>query len=64
MRLLVRDRVLLNSRLLAGLLIVFQLIVALSALSRGILKQPGFVAGAVFSLAAVMVKWPNSLERR
>ena len=54
-RLLVRNVVLPNSRLFTSLLIIFQLIVALSILSRGILVQPGLIAGAVFSLAAVMV---------
>lgn len=54
-RLLVRNIVLPYSKLFTILLIVFQLIVAISILSRGIIVKPGLIAGAVFSLAAVMV---------
>ena len=54
-RSLVRNDVVPNSKPLTGLLIIFQLSVALSIVSRGSLVQPGLIAGAVFSLAAVMV---------
>jgi hypothetical protein len=43
------------SKLFTILLIVFQLSVAISILSRGVLVKPGLMAGAIFSLAAVMV---------
>lgn len=50
----VRNLVMPRSMVFTGLLIIFQLIVALSILTRGILVQSGLIAGAVFSLVAVM----------
>jgi hypothetical protein len=54
-RLLVQNIVLPYSKLFTILLIVFQLFVAISILSRGILVKPGLIAGAAFTLAAAMV---------
>lgn len=54
-RMLVQNIVLPYSKVFTILLIVFQLAVAISILSRGILVKPALIAGAVFSLGAVMV---------
>ena len=54
-RQLVRKLVMPRARLFTGLLIVFQLLVALSILSRGFFVEPGLIAGAVFCFGAALV---------
>ena len=54
-RALIRNVIIPNAVLFSGLLIVFQLLVAYSILSRGALVTSGFTAGAIFCLAAVPV---------
>lgn len=44
-----------RARLFTGLLIIFQLLVAASILSRGDLVVPGLIAGAVFCFGAALV---------
>jgi hypothetical protein len=44
-----------RGRLFTGLLIAFQLLVAVSILSSGSLVEPGLVAGAMFCLIAALV---------
>ena len=52
---IIRRVVIPRARLFTGLLIAFQLLVALSILSRGNLVEPGLIAGATFCLAAAFV---------
>ena len=52
---LIRNVVIPNSMLFTGLLIVCQVLVAYSILSRGTLVTPGLIAGAVFCFAVVPV---------
>ena len=54
-RQLVRRMVIPRATLFTGLLIAFQLLVALSILSRGTLVEPGLIAGAVFCFGAMLV---------
>jgi len=54
-RKLVRRAVIPYTKLFTGLLIVVQASIALMILSRGSLVEPGLIAGAAFSLAAVPV---------
>jgi hypothetical protein len=54
-RQLFRKLVIPRARFFTGLLIAFQLLVALSILSRGNLVEPGFIAGAVFCFSAAFV---------
>ena len=54
-RQLVRKMVIPHARFFTGLLIAFQLLVALSILSRGTLAEPGLIAGAVFCFGAILV---------
>ena len=51
----VRKLVIPRQRLFTGMLIVFQLLVATSILSRGNLVEPGLIAGAVFCFSAALV---------
>jgi hypothetical protein len=50
-----RKLVIPRARLFTGLLITFQLLVALSILCRGNLVEPGFIAGSVFCFSAALV---------
>ena len=54
-RKLIQKVVIPHARLLTGLLIAFQLLVAVSILSRGTLVKPGLVTGAIFCFAVVYV---------
>lgn len=54
-RKLIREVVLPRARLFTGLLIAFQLLVAVSILSRGNLVEPALIAGAVFCFMAALV---------
>ena len=51
----VRKVVIPRARLFTGMLIAFQVLVALSILSRGNLVEPGLIAGAVFCFGAALV---------
>ena len=51
----VRKVVIPRAKLFTGLLIAFQLLVAVSVLSRSILVGPGLIAGAVFCYIAALV---------
>jgi len=52
---LVQKVVIPRAKLFTILLIIFQLVVAFSILSRGELVKPGLIAGAIFSFAVVFV---------
>ena len=52
---LIRRVVVPHAKLFTAMLIVFQLIVAFSILSRGIFVKLGLIAGAVFSFTVVFV---------
>lgn len=54
-RRLVQSLVIPHSTLFTGLLIVFQLLVAVCILSRGPLVVPGLIAGAIFNFLVVLV---------
>ena len=54
-RRVIRKVVIPYGKLFTVMLIAFQLLVALSILSRGDFVKPGLVAGAIFSLAVVFV---------
>ena len=54
-RKLVQSVVIPHVKLLTTLLIVLQTSIAIMILSRGSLVEPGLIAGAAFSLAAVLV---------
>lgn len=55
----IRKVVVPQASLFTGLLITFQLLVAVSILSRGNLVAPGLIAGAVFCFSAVLVSNPT-----
>lgn len=54
-RQLVRKVIIPRAKLFTGLLIVFQLLVAVSILSRGDFVEPALIAGAVFCFIAALV---------
>jgi hypothetical protein len=58
-RTLVRNVVIPNSKVFTVLMIVFQLAVAASILSRGALAGPGLIAGALFAFGAAWVSSPG-----